>query len=201
MAKLTPFDYFAWRRPFPDRWPYIAANQMSELLAAGGYRMKWIGTPYNAALGGNGAASVDYYLNVIPGSYVWAVGVWDNPNFAFTTVSVPNVPVGVNADEIEIIDTSTREAWFESSQDSSNLGAWNFSDNLTVYDSGLAANITEQMGFYYNMWMLQQPRLILGNGVQRVRVVQNSSQSNNAQNCWIVLYVCEPISGGVLSGL
>lgn len=201
MAKLTAFDYFPWLRPFADRWPFIVSNQMAELLAAGGYRMKWVATPYSLGFGGGGAVVEDFYLNLIPGSYVWAITIWDNPVTAFPADSTPNVPVGLDATEVEIVDSSTREVWFESSQDSSALGAWNFNDNLTVFSPNLGTNLTEQMGFYHNMWMLQHPRLILANGVQRVRFTQNSSASQNQQQNLLAMWVLEPISGGVLSGL
>lgn len=200
--KVTAFDFFPWFRPFADRWCFLVSNQMSELMAAGGYRMKWVATPNDLASdGGGGFDTKDFYLNVIPGSYVWALSMWDNPQRAYPPAACPNVPVGLDATEIEIVDSSTREVWFESSQDSSNLGAWNFSDDLTVHDQPTGLDVTEQMGFYYNMWMLQHPRLILGNGVQRVRFTQNSSQSLGSDTPLLAMWVLEPISGGVVSGL
>src|SRR5438309_1083162 len=88
---VTGLDYMGHLRPYVHSYHQLASRMIRPLFLAGGYRLRiWVTEPmatlsnfFNQSLAGR--AYRDFYLNVLPGSICYMVGVFGDQTIDLAT--------------------------------------------------------------------------------------------------------------------
>lgn len=176
------FDYQPSLRPNPYHWLAQMRRNLRPIIQSAGRVQRWYATdllsgdtftggvnPANPAL--NPYETRDFYLNVPPGSYIWAVGVWGQSSAQKGSDTNPVVSGNAGL-EVEILDTCTRESWWRTSQSQCELGEATIADPNAAVVTG-AITETDLVGHGLGLWLPAKPHLTADPGVQMVRLTAN----------------------------
>ena len=203
---IDGFDYLPYMRPHDDFYPWVAAQKLSEVRSAGAMQMQWLGsdllTPatFNSNPGLATGISGDYYIDVKAGSYVWGVAAISN--FLGQSHNFTNAG-NIDPLEVEIIDAQTNESWWQSSRDGGDLGEVLYNELIT-WSQAVAGSFSEGVAWPIGFFIMQNKRLVLGDGQLIVRLTNNRFDdfgfSGGALLPQVCLFVSVPITG-VRNGL
>lgn len=199
---VTCFDYFPWLRPAVHSWAWQRARQLDRLINAGGRRQVWYATDLlsAAAAAANPLLapyeSRDFLLTVPPQSYIWGVSVWGSSSIANVGGANPST-AGALGVEVEIIDTCTKEAWWRTSQDESELGEATYLDANTCSANNAATTTTDSEGYGLGLFLLPYEHLTADPGTQMVRITANAGNPTQTGpgpgvQAQVVLWVSTP---------
>lgn len=190
---IDGFDYLPFVRPYPHRWHYMAKRMLRPVRSAGGFRPRiWATEPMIGAATTPNAPLVprsfrDFYLPVVPGSEIYMIGVTGAGTLAAAYFARQSI-------EFEIIDACTKEAWFRTSEDSTNLAGGVSQEAVTTAITAVA-NFVENEPMGFTKYFLCDKRVIVGTGIQVVRIVNGKSTQATIQ-AQLAMFCMEPLKEG-----
>lgn len=181
---LDGFTIQNWVRPFPDRYAFMATQALENLRTAGlmqyrQYATQLLTAPPNQETRLAPGETRDFYIMLRSGSYVYEVQV---------ECSDPAFP----SFEVEIIDTCTKETFWETSKGQETFPQWSF--DVCKLAPALAGGFIA-VGIGDNRYRLVTPHLVEGSGVVLVRITNQAVALLGTTNSGlqVALSVSEPV--------